>query len=71
MVVATGTPEEIAQQEDSHTGRFLRSALRDRSSVSYADIARDEEASALVAEESTSSTDNTPPSASTAHANTT
>ncbi len=29
-VVATGTPEEIAALEDSHTGRFLRSALERR-----------------------------------------
>jgi excinuclease ABC subunit A len=26
-IVATGTPEEIAQNERSHTGRFLRSVL--------------------------------------------
>ena len=30
-VVATGTPEEIAAQEDNYTGRFLRVALRGRS----------------------------------------
>src|SRR5690606_42012298 len=31
MVVATGTPEEIAQVPESHTGRFLRMVLeRDR-----------------------------------------
>jgi len=25
--VAQGTPEEVAEQEDSHTGRFLRRVL--------------------------------------------
>src|SRR5690606_11721627 len=31
MVVATGTPEEVAQVPESHTGRFLRMVLeRDR-----------------------------------------
>jgi excinuclease ABC subunit A len=29
-VVATGTPEEVAQLEENHTGRFLRDALRKR-----------------------------------------
>jgi excinuclease ABC subunit A len=28
-VVATGTPEEVAQQADSHTGRYLRRVLSD------------------------------------------
>ncbi|MCA9885526.1 MAG: hypothetical protein KC708_21260, partial [Anaerolineae bacterium] len=27
MVVATGTPEEIAESPESHTGRFLRPYL--------------------------------------------
>jgi excinuclease ABC subunit A len=53
-VVATGTPEEVAQQDSSHTGRFLRSVLGDKSSVSYAEIAAAEEESARVAEESAS-----------------
>jgi len=26
-VVATGTPEEVAQNPNSHTGRFLRNVL--------------------------------------------
>jgi len=27
-IVATGTPEEVAQAEDSHTGRYLRAYLK-------------------------------------------
>ncbi len=26
-IIATGTPEDVARSEDSHTGRFLRKVL--------------------------------------------
>ena len=29
-IVATGTPEEIAQNPESHTGRFLKEKLKTR-----------------------------------------
>ncbi len=35
-VIATGTPEQVAQVEESHTGRALRPVLADRRSTSYA-----------------------------------
>jgi excinuclease ABC subunit A len=36
MVVATGTPEQVAQVETSHTGRYLRTALAEGRSHAYA-----------------------------------
>ena len=33
-IIATGTPEQIASEEHSHTGRFLREALREEGTVS-------------------------------------
>ena len=35
-IVATGTPEQVAQIETSHTGRYLRSALAEGRSHAYA-----------------------------------
>jgi excinuclease ABC subunit A len=35
-IVATGTPEQIAQVETSHTGRYLRPVLAERRSHAYA-----------------------------------
>src|SRR6187397_327839 len=35
-VVATGTPEQVAQVEESHTGRALRQVLADGRSNAYA-----------------------------------
>jgi excinuclease ABC subunit A len=35
-VVATGTPEQVAQVETSHTGRYLRVALAEGRSHAYA-----------------------------------
>ena len=35
-VVATGTPEQVAQVEASHTGRCLRSVLAEGRSHAYA-----------------------------------
>jgi excinuclease ABC subunit A len=35
LVVAAGTPEEIARVEESHTGRYLRAALENRTNKSY------------------------------------
>ena len=36
VVVAAGTPEQVAQIETSHTGRYLRSALAEGRSHAYA-----------------------------------
>jgi excinuclease ABC subunit A len=36
LVVATGTPEQVAQVETSHTGRYLRTALAEGRSHAYA-----------------------------------
>jgi excinuclease ABC subunit A len=36
MVVATGTPEQVAQVETSHTGRYLRTTLAEGRSHAYA-----------------------------------
>jgi excinuclease ABC subunit A len=36
QVVATGTPEQVAQVETSHTGRYLRAALAEGRSHAYA-----------------------------------
>ena len=35
-VIATGTPEQVAQIEESHTGRYLRTALAEGRSHAYA-----------------------------------
>ena len=35
-VVATGTPEQVAQIETSHTGRYLRAVLAEGRSHAYA-----------------------------------
>ena len=35
-VVATGTPEQVAQIESSHTGRYLRPVLAEGRSHAYA-----------------------------------
>jgi excinuclease ABC subunit A len=35
-IVATGTPEQVAQVEASHTGRYLRAALAEGRSHAYA-----------------------------------
>ena len=51
IVVATGTPEEVAQVEESHTGRFLREALESGISRNGKHGLGGEEASARVAEE--------------------
>jgi excinuclease ABC subunit A len=32
QIIATGTPEQVADNEASHTGRFLQSMLTDRHS---------------------------------------
>ncbi len=48
-VVATGTPEEVARVEESHTGRFLREALSVQRSV----FSAQSEESLRVAEEAT------------------
>jgi excinuclease ABC subunit A len=32
-VVATGTPEEVAKNEHSHTGRYLKKVLRKRGKI--------------------------------------
>ena len=36
LVVATGTPEQVAQIERSHTGRYLRTVLAEGRSHAYA-----------------------------------
>ena len=36
MIVATGTPEQVAQVEASHTGRYIRAALAEGRSHAYA-----------------------------------
>ena len=36
FVVATGTPEQVAQIEASHTGRYLRAVLAEGRSHAYA-----------------------------------
>ena len=36
FVVATGTPEQVAQNEASHTGRYLRPVLAEGRSHAYA-----------------------------------
>jgi excinuclease ABC subunit A len=35
-VVATGTPEQVAQMDASHTGRYLRATLAEGRSHAYA-----------------------------------
>ena len=37
-IVAQGTPEQVARNKRSHTGRFLRSVLAERMSEPYAEI---------------------------------
>src|SRR5258707_6082325 len=39
-VVATGTPEQVAQIEASHTGRYLRTVLAEGRSHAYASTDR-------------------------------
>ncbi len=39
-VVATGTPEEVAQVEDSHTGRFLKEMFRNAAVTKTAQVGR-------------------------------
>ena len=36
LVVAVGTPEQVAQIESSHTGRYLRTVLAEGRSHAYA-----------------------------------
>jgi excinuclease ABC subunit A len=35
LVVASGTPEQVAQVDTSHTGRYLRTALAEGRSHAY------------------------------------
>ncbi len=52
LVVATGTPEEVAEVEESHTGRFLRSMLRPgKNERSFSDATEWETTESRVAEE--------------------
>lgn len=51
LVVATGTPEEVAQIEESHTGRFLREVLEAHVSRNGRHGLGGEQESARVAEE--------------------